>query len=198
MSAQTMAPSGSYPSPSEPVIGIAGGSPTFARLQARGPRRPMWMTAAPIAVVAVAAGAVIFAISAAPPASNPTVTPSQATAPAAAPILSADQAAADRKSAAEVRDAAPPTPLIAAPAHIDQQQSVAVHRVTRATTSAPRAPAASAQGRDVYATTPAVPSQTVPAPMMTETAPTPDAVPAAPQAVPVSPSPEPQTPPNPN
>ena len=81
MSVQTMDSLGPYKAPVDADTGIAGGSPTFARLQG-GARRPIWMTAAPIAVIVVAAGAALYAISAAPPASAPAVTPAIAAPPA--------------------------------------------------------------------------------------------------------------------
>jgi len=203
MSAQTMDSLGPYTKPTDPSAGIAGGSPTFARLQGGGARRPMWMTAAPIAVIIVAAGAAIFAISANTPASTPVANTPAVSSPATASQATPPQATADQAVATK------PTPpqVAAVPTRAVERSTVTVHRVSRAIATPARAPspsAASAQGRDVYATTPAAPSPTVSAPAAPPTAPiltqpAPDAAPAAPQT-PQAPTPnpaaEPQTPPN--
>ena len=198
MSAQTLDSLSPYPKSSESVGGIAGGSPTFARLQGRS-RRPMWMTAAPIAVIVAAAGAALFAISAHQPSANHAVAPDAASAAAAAPAATPPASLTAHQSLTTAPPA--PTHVAAATTRVTEHKTVTVHRVARTAVPTPRAPAATAQGRDVTATTPAAPSPTLPAPVnpptLTQPAPTPDTAPSVPQ-VPQAPQPPQATTPNPS
>jgi hypothetical protein len=169
--------------------GMSAGADIYRRLERR-PRRPKWMAAIPIAVLALAAaGGVIAyeAMSRAPtPSQPPTVAATQPApaAPAAAPVN--PPAAAPQHLAV--------VPVAPAPAPVAHRSEHARADVTRRTTPAARAAPASGEDANAYRppttiSAPPAPQVVNPAPPSSFSVPLPPANTAAPQPQAAQPAP---------
>ena len=138
--------------PAEPGS-IGAGAEIYRRMERRSKGRPMWMTAAPIAVLALAAAGGVVAYQAMKPHATPAPVQAQAT-PAAAP-----QVAATTPTPAQPAQVAEMTPTPASPAPVtrvarpEHARSVIAPVAHRRT--ARDANAASSAGQDTSAFTPA-------------------------------------------
>jgi hypothetical protein len=167
--------------------GIAAGADIYRRLQ-RKPRRPKWMAAIPVAVLALAAAGGVIAYEAM----------TRAPTPAQPPTVAATQPAPAIPAATPVNPPTAPQHLAvvpAAPAPVAQRSEHARADVTRRTTPAPRAARASGEDANAYrppaqtaqpaaATTisaPPAPQVVNPAPASNFSVPLPPANTAAPQ-----------------
>jgi len=170
--------------PGPKTVGMAAGSATFERLQRGGPKRPLWMIAAPAAVIVIAAGALI-ALSAN---SGPHLATPSVQAPVVADSLqpgggspAPTQAPAPAQPATASVPAARNVPPRIAPPHASARNAAAARRTAPGKAPAPL----SAQSPNAGAPLPAAPEPITVPPMVT----------AAPTSAPADSAPAPTPPP---
>jgi hypothetical protein len=171
--------------PAEPGS-IGAGAEIYRRMERRSKARPMWMTAAPVAVLALAVAGGVVAYEATKPHAKPAPVQAQAT-PAAAPQVAATTPP-PAVQPAQVAEAAP-TPAAPAPVtHVIRHEARPVIAPVAHKRTARDANAASSAGEDTSAYTPAPQQRAVnPAPAAVRPAQAQPVQPAAPQpAAPVT------------